>query len=55
MINNKCSYAVRAGELVWRLYDWMLWDLQYGDCGKGKVTHPLLKSGEYTLHSIQRR
>jgi adenylosuccinate synthase len=23
-------------------------DLQYGDCGKGKVTHSLLKSGEYT-------
>ena len=23
-------------------------DLQYGDCGKGKVTHHLCKSGEYT-------
>ena len=23
-------------------------DLQYGDCGKGKVTHSLLKSSEYT-------
>ena len=23
-------------------------DLQYGDCGKGKVTNSLLKSGEYT-------
>lgn len=27
-------------------------DLQYGDCGKGKVTHHLLKSGEYT-HCIR--
>ena len=27
-------------------------DLQYGDCGKGKVTHSLLKSGEYT-HCIR--
>ena len=23
-------------------------DLQYGDCGKGKVTYHLCKSGEYT-------
>ena len=23
-------------------------DLQYGDCGKGKITHHLCKSGEYT-------
>ena len=23
-------------------------DLQYGDCGKGKVTHHLCKSKEYT-------
>ena len=23
-------------------------DLQYGDCGKGKVTNSLMKSGEYT-------
>ena len=23
-------------------------DLQYGDCGKGKVTHHLCKTGEYT-------
>ena len=23
-------------------------DLQYGDCGKGKVTNSLLKSGGYT-------
>lgn len=27
-------------------------DLAYGDCGKGKVTHSLLKSGEYT-HCIR--
>ena len=27
-------------------------DLQYGDCGKGKVTHSLLKDGEYT-HCIR--
>tara|TARA_B100000427_G_C15496302_1_gene589963 strand:+ start:894 stop:1895 length:1002 start_codon:yes stop_codon:yes gene_type:complete len=27
-------------------------DLQYGDCGKGKVTHHLLKSGDYT-HCIR--
>ena len=27
-------------------------DLQYGDCGKGKITHHLLKSGEYT-HCIR--
>ena len=27
-------------------------DLQYGDCGKGKVTHSLLKSEEYT-HCIR--
>ena len=27
-------------------------DLQYGDCGKGKVTHHLLKSGGYT-HCIR--
>ena len=29
-------------------------DLQYGDCGKGKVTHSLLKSEEYT-HCIRLR
>ena len=23
-------------------------DLQYGDCGKGKVTHHLCRTGEYT-------
>ena len=23
-------------------------DLQYGDCGKGKITHHLCKTGEYT-------
>jgi len=22
-------------------------DLQYGDCGKGKVTHHLCRTGEY--------
>lgn len=27
-------------------------DLQYGDCGKGKISHHLLKSGEYT-HSLR--
>jgi adenylosuccinate synthase len=27
-------------------------DLQYGDCGKGKITHSLLKSSEYT-HCIR--
>ena len=27
-------------------------DLQYGDCGKGKVTHTLLESGDYT-HCIR--
>ena len=23
-------------------------DLQYGDCGKGKVAHQLCKNGDYT-------
>ena len=23
-------------------------DLQYGDCGKGKVTHALCREGDYT-------
>ena len=27
-------------------------DLQYGDCGKGKVAHQLLKNGDYT-HCIR--
>ncbi len=27
-------------------------DLQYGDCGKGKVTHTLLENGDYT-HCIR--